>query len=246
MMKKTTILCVAATVALLPELRAQEPVPVSQGAIVTTQTFVNGREISSPRAVINVSGTATANAEPACSNPDCTCGPAPKPCECTPEQMCGPNIAPPAPRKVGDKPGETARSVIPARPTVKLIVNGKEMSPVAPPHRGKPCCKQPVKKVPCAGGCAHAESPMPGYMAPCGKARPFGMPVQEALPPCAHRHGRVIVGGRVAPARPVAAPTTVHSCPPKSAPQAVRVIINGVETIIPLIDEGVNITIKPL
>lgn len=245
-MKKITILCVAATVALLPELRAQEPAPVSQGAIVSTQTFVNGQEITPPRAVINVSGSVTAKPEPACANPGCTCGPAPKPCECTPEQVCGPNAAPSAPSKACDKPVSTAQFVIPARPTMKLIVNGKELSPVAVSHRGKPCSKRPVKKVRRADVCTHAEPPMPGDMAPCGKARPFGMPVQGALPPCAHRHGRMVVSSQAAPARPMAAPTAVHPCAPKSAPQAVRVIINGVETIIPLIDEGVNITIKPL
>lgn len=158
--------------------------------------------------------------KPCCDNPDCTCGPAPKPCECKPGATCGPKTAP--------KPAPATPAAAPAARPVKIvrIPVGKQAS--RPIHRGKPICSKCGKP---------RITPRPGDMPPCGKARPFGTPAHGTTPPCAHRHGKVV--------RPAVAPAP-KPAPAAKAPQTIRVIINGVEAIVPLRPEGVNITIKPL
>lgn len=63
------------------------------------------------------------------------------------------------------------------------------------------------------------------------------------MPPCAKRHGQVVRPAvqvrRIQRATPMTPPAV-------ESPKAVRVIINGVEAIVPVKPEGVNITIKPL
>ena len=71
--------------------------------------------------------------KPFCAQP-CYCGPAPKPCTCTPEQKCGPTVAPDC------QPAEPNTPVLPtpaldAQPAckspvqieAKVIINGKEV-----------------------------------------------------------------------------------------------------------------------
>lgn len=61
---------------------APAPAPAATPAIKSqVRIFINGQEIT---------------AKPYCATP-CNCGPAPKPCTCTPEQKCGPTTAAPTP-----------------------------------------------------------------------------------------------------------------------------------------------------
>lgn len=187
---------------------------------------------------------AAPEAAPCCPNPDCTCGPAPKPCECKPGAVCGAKVAPepaPAPAEEVAQPGPG---------TVRVTVNGKEIKPVVTrvvpavkQRPAKPACPSCGKKVP--------RRPMPGDMPPCGKARPFDTPAYGTPPPCVRTHGRIMpptvkMQGvrRGCPGAPVH--VRRGAVRPGTSPQAVRVIINGVETIVPVVPEGVNITIKPL
>ncbi len=335
-MKKSTILSVMATVAMLPIVAAQEPAPsVPEGVVVTTRAFINGKEVPPAEAEKLMKemrasmrfGFAPGKAEPAapapepapapapepapapapapepapapapepapapapapapeaapcCPNPDCTCGPAPKPCECKPGAVCGPKHAPapepaveevpvaeqkplqepipapavapapaPAPAPAAE-PAPAVKVVKGGEGTVRVIVNGKEIKPVVtrvvPDTKlrpAKPVCPSCGKKVP--------RRPMPGDMPPCGKARPFDTPAYGTTPPCVRMHGKTMnptvrMHGvrRGCPGAPVHVRRSAVR--PGESPQAVRVIINGVETIVPVVPEGVNITIKPL
>ena len=131
---------------------------------------------------------------------------------------------------------------------VRLIVNGKEIKPVATRvvpatklHPAKPAC-------PSCGKTAPVSHPMPGDMPPCGKARPFDTPAYGTTPPCVRSYGKTMNPTvRMHGVRRAGADMPqVRRVQPAASPQAVRVIINGVETIVPVVSEGVNITIKPL
>ena len=92
---------------------------------------------------------ASTEPKPFCAQP-CNCGPAPKPCTCTPDKKCGPSIAPE--QECITKPAEPDTPVLPtpaldampapapasplAKPCeAKVIINGKEvMVPVDARH----------------------------------------------------------------------------------------------------------------
>lgn len=299
-MKKSTILSVMATVAMLPIVAAQEPAPsVPEGVVVTTRAFINGKEVPPAEAQKMMKeirarmpfggepakGTLAApelppvppapapapepaptpapepvpapapEAEPCCSTPDCTCGPAPKPCECKPGAECGPKTAPaPTPAPAADVapccPPPAEEVAKPAPGTMRVIVNGKEIKPVV--TRVVPAVKQrPAKPVCPSCGKKVPRRPMPGDMPPCGKARPFDTPAYGTTPPCVRTHGKIMPPSvRMQGVRRGCPGAPVHvrrgAVRPGTSPQAVRVIINGVETIVPVVPEGVNITIKPL
>ncbi len=225
---------------------AKPTVDLVKGAPGTVRLIVNGKEIKP--VVTRV--VPAPKAAPCCPNPDCTCGPAPKPCECKPGAVCGPKNAPvvvPAPEPPAPVAKPTVDLVKGAPGTVRLIVNGKEVKPVVtrvvpatklrPAQPGCPSCGKMVPR-----------RPMPGDMPPCGKARPFDAPAYGTTPPCVRMHGKTMNPTvRMHGVRRTGADVKMRR-PDKTAtsPQAVRVIINGVETIVPVVSEGVNITIKPL
>ena len=213
-------------------------------------------------------------AAPCCPNPDCTCGPAPKPCECKPGAVCGPKHAPapepaveeapvaeqpplqepipaPAVAPEPEPPAPVAKPTVDlvkgGEGTVRVIVNGKEIKPVV--TRVVPATKlRPAKPVCPSCGKTTPRRPMPGDMPPCGKARPFDAPAYGTTPPCVRMHGKTMNPTVKMHGVRRAAPVHVRRAAvrPGESPQAVRVIINGVETIVPVVPEGVNITIKPL
>ena len=225
------MLSALAAMALLPALAAQEPAPtltpLPQGVMVTTRAFINGRELPAEEAtklIRNVQVRTT------CGNPDCTCGPAPKPCECKPGATCGPKKAPvPPPAPVP----AAGRTDVPAPATVATPTPGGIAISI-PATRIRPAMPKP------------GPSPQPGDMPPCGKARPFDAPMHGTTPPCAHRHGKVMRPGAIDIRKVEPATPTPPTTPATESPKAVRVIINGVEAIVPVVPEGVNITIKPL
>lgn len=181
----------------------------------------------------------------------------------------------PAPAPAAEPVAVKAEVIKPACGKVRLIVNGKEVRPdvvrvvPAPVPGQKPICRpQPVRKAHPARHAAPASAAQPaaaadkpicprcgkvrrvvrpaaGDMPPCGKARPFDAPAYGTTPPCVRRHGQTMNPSvRMHTVRPA---IDIRKAPqPATSPQAVRVIINGVETIVPLKPEGVDITIKPL
>ena len=192
------------------------------------------------------------DAAPCCPNPDCTCGPAPKPCECKPGAVCGPKTAP-AP--AGDKPTcdkptcDKPACTKPATPGVmRVFINGKEVKPAAVPAvRVKPACKAPAPGCTKCGKPAKvrpAKAPRPAVVPPCGRTGFIGEPAPDAAPTIIRRHGQGIKPAvRV---RRIERPAAPAPAPAAESPKAVRVIINGVEAVVPVVPEGVNITIKPL
>lgn len=201
-------------------------------------------------------------ARPCCPNPDCTCGPAPKPCECRPDAVCGPQNAPAPTGQPEVAPAPTKDVAVPPPPGVKII----RLCPARPADcagaactaktagKTKPvaCTRVALPKAPACPKCGKPRvapprpgvvRPAPGDMPPCGKARPFDKPDVGLMPPCAKRHGQVVRPAvqvcRIQRATPMTPPAA-------ESPKAVRVIINGVEAIVPVKPEGVNITIKPL
>ena len=201
-------------------------------------------------------------AKPCCPNPDCTCGPAPKPCECRPGAVCGPQNAPAPTGQPAVAPAPTKDVAVPPPPGVKII----RLCPARPADcagsactaktagKTKPvaCTRVALPKAPACPKCGKPRvapprpgvvRPAPGDMPPCGKARPFDKPDVGLMPPCAKRHGQVVRPAvqvrRIQRATPMTPPAV-------ESPKAVRVIINGVEAIVPVKPEGVNITIKPL
>lgn len=170
------------------------------------------------------------------------------------EPIPAPAVAPapepaPAPTPAAE-PAPAVKVVKGGEGTVSVIVNGKEIKPVVtrvvPATKlrpAKPVCPSCGKKVP--------RRPMPGDMPPCGKARPFDTPAYGTTPPCVRTHGKIMPPSvRMQGVRRGCPGAPVHvrrgAVRPGESPQAVRVIINGVETIVPGVPEGVNITIKPL
>lgn len=269
-MKRETILSAIAAVAMVPVVEAQAPelTPLPEGVILTSSVRVEEGmgELPVPgvMAQVDPSGELTASVAPGCPNPACTCG---SDCSCTPGNVCSSTPPAPAPSvTVVQTPVSPAPAPAPAPEVAPApaVAPAPEVSPapapaaapapvpapVVAPAPGRPgCCKgarsgKKMKRV------RKVVRLMPGDMPPCGKPRPFGAPVPGTVPPCVRRHGKVMPA---APAPTVAMPegscTIVYPAPtsaPAASPQAVRVIINGVETLIPLVDGGVNITIKPL
>ena len=201
-------------------------------------------------------------AKPCCPNPDCTCGPAPKPCECRPDAVCGPQNAPAPTGQPEVAPAPTKDVAVPPPPGVKII----RLCPARPADcagsactaktagKTKPvaCTRVALPKAPACPKCGKPRvapprpgvvRPAPGDMPPCGKARPFDKPDVGLMPPCAKRHGQVVRPAVQVRRIQCATPMTP---PAAESPKAVRVIINGVEAIVPVKPEGVNITIKPL
>ena len=201
-------------------------------------------------------------ARPCCPNPDCTCGPAPKPCECRPDAVCGPQNAPAPTGQPEVAPAPTKDVAVPPPPGVKII----RLCPARPADcagsactaktagKTKPvaCTRVALPKAPACPKCGKPRvapprpgvvRPAPGDMPPCGKARPFDKPDVGLMPPCAKRHGQVVRPAVQVRRIQCATPMTP---PAAESPKAVRVIINGVEAIVPVKPEGVNITIKPL
>ena len=201
-------------------------------------------------------------ARPCCPNPDCTCGPAPKPCECKPDAVCGPQNAPAPTGQPEVAPAPTKDVAVPPPPGVKII----RLCPARPADcagsactaktagKTKPvaCTRVALPKAPACPKCGKPRvapprpgvvRPAPGDMPPCGKARPFDKPDVGLMPPCAKRHGQVVRPAVQVRRIQCATPMTP---PAAESPKAVRVIINGVEAIVPVKPEGVNITIKPL
>ncbi|MBQ2380419.1 MAG: hypothetical protein II295_08540 [Akkermansia sp.] len=242
-MKTHTILTAMATMALLPTVAAQEPAPaltpLPQGVMVSTRAFINGRELPPEEAAKLIR---TVQVRTTCSNPDCTCGPAPKPCECKPGATCGPKTAttpPPAPVPPAGRTDAPAPTVV-ATPTaggVAISIPATKIRPAIkkPTPATCPNCHKPRRA-----------TPQPGDMPPCGKARPFGTPMHGTTPPCAHRHGKIVRPARIDIRKVEPKPTAPAPAPAAESPKAVKVIINGVEAIVPVVPEGVNITIKPL
>lgn len=262
MMKSTTIFNLMATAAMLPIAVAQEPAPapLPEGVMVTTRAFVNGKEIAPEELKKMVKsvivrklsdGSVDLVKSGSCSNPDCTCGPAPKPCECKPGAMCGPKFAPTPAAAPVPPPAPAATPAPETKPdaptgTMRVFLNGQEVKPTVavPAAVIKPAVKVGGPTCSRCGKTRVAPRPVPGDMPPCGKARPFGKPMNGTVPPCAHRHAQVIKPAAVEirrAERPAAVPA-----PKAESPKAVKVIINGVEAIVPVVPEGVNITIKPL
>ena len=258
-MTRTSILSVIAAVAFAPAVVAQAPAPLPEGVTVTTRAFINGKEVTPEEAqklmqgvIVRTLGREVAPAvapapeppkpaEPCCSNPDCTCGPAPKPCECKPGAVCGPQNTPaPTPKPAptaAPAPAGDADTTLP--PGVKII----RLRPARPAEAAKPAepAKSAAPTCPKCGKSRLAPSRSAGEP-PCGKALPFDKPEMTPLPPCTKLHGKVV--------RPAVQVRRIERpAPPSSAvesPKAVKVIINGVEAIVPVKPEGVNITIKPL
>lgn len=181
----------------------------------------------------------------------------------------------PAPAPAAEPVAVPAEKVQPVCAKLRLIVNGKEVKPdvvkvVPVPAPGpQPTCRpQPVRRAhpachaapvnaahpaaaadkptcPRCGKVRRVVRPAAGDMPPCGKARPFDIPAYGTTPPCVRRHGQTMNPAvRMHVVRP--AIEVRKAAQPVTSPQAVRVIINGVETVVPLKPEGVNITIKPL
>ncbi len=320
--------------AALPAVVAQEPAPAPEGVMISTRAFINGKEVApeevqkliKARIVRALAGEAPKDAAPCCPNPDCTCGPAPKPCECKPGAVCGPKTAPeppaapaaepapapapepapapapapapdaapccpnpdctcgPAPKPCECKPGavcgpKTAPAPAGDKPTcdkpkcakpacgkpactkpatpgvMRVFINGKEVKPAAVPAvRVKPGCKAPAPgckaPAPICTKCGKpakvrpAKAPRPVVVPPCGRTTFIGEPAPDAAPTIIRRHGQVIKPAvRV---RRIERPAAPAPAPAAESPKAVRVIINGVEAVVPVKPEGVNITIKPL
>lgn len=237
---------------------APKPCECKPGAVCAPKTATEPTPEPPPAPEPEPAPAVAPEAAPCCPNPDCTCGPAPKPCECKPGAVCGAKVAAepaaePAPEPAAEPapaPEPAVEVVKPAAGTVRVIVNGREIKPVLTRvvpatklHPAKPACPSCGKKVP--------RRPMPGDMPPCGKARPFDTPAYGTTPPCVRTHGKIMPPSvRMQGVRRGCPGAPIHvrrgAVRPGTSPQAVRVIINGVETIVPVVPEGVNITIKPL
>lgn len=235
--------------AAVPAVVAQEPAPAPapEGVMISTRAFINGKEVSPAKAremlrasiVRSLAGEAPASEAPCCPNPDCSCNP----CACTPGAVCAeapeptpsPEPAPaPAPEATPAPAPEAAPGSVPA---VRVVPACRAPRPV-------PTCTKCGKPVaPRRAGARKGGQPVD--MPPCGKPRAFGEPEPGAMPPCVRRHGQVMRPSvRIFRVEPPAAPSA--PAPVAESPKAVRVIINGVEAIVPITPEGVNITIKPL
>ena len=116
--------------------------PACEPPEVSMKVFVNGQEVDVPMPkrvhVVHCSAANKADRpKPFCGQP-CNCGPAPKPCTCTPDNKCGPTNTPACDTKPAEPdtpvlptPALPAAEEKPACPVqnaaVKVIVNGKEV-----------------------------------------------------------------------------------------------------------------------
>ncbi len=248
-----------AAVAMFSVAAAQEPAPqptTPEGVVVTTRAFINGKEV--PPAEFNEEIKKMRQSFAKAVLPHF--GTAPELHPLPPESVpaAGPTEIAPAPAAEPEVKAE------PRDGGVRVYVNGKEVQPhvmkveAAPVPGAKPYYHaRPVRKArPAAMAgkvmCSHCgkvrreRGVVSGPVLPRGEARPFDMPIHDSTPPCMRRHGRTMYPavdmneGR----RPSVDLRKVQA--PATSPQAVRVIINGVETVVPIKPEGVNITIKPL
>lgn len=109
---------------------------------VSMKVFINGQEVDVPmpkrvHVVRRSKGGKAGTPKPFCGQP-CNCGPAPKPCTCTPDNKCGPTNTPACDTKPAEPdtpvlptPALPATEEKPACPVqnaaVKVIINGKEV-----------------------------------------------------------------------------------------------------------------------
>lgn len=221
-MKKAILLSILAAATAVAEPQQAPPAPAPEGAAVTTSTrvFINGREVTPAAPVPQDGETARAEGE---------------------LRISSAVFAP------GQAPRVRARSF--------RLVTGEDgctrVVEVTPPE------PQPAPEA--------AEAPSPEAQGEvcrrCGRnhARPVRIirRERETRPACAARPVRSARPARAArPLPPPPAPDAASLPPapqpeaaapaPAPAPQAIKVIINGTETVVPLSPDGVNITIKPL
>lgn len=232
-MKKTTILSVIAAAAMVPVAVAQEPAPTPPAPETATPTFriskrvfVNGEEVFSEDAEEKMKSLGFMLAQKLLAAKVSTTEATPAPAaEAAPAPSESPEAKPEQPQ------------------TVRVVRNGHIVATPATdvPAATCPNCAAPKK-----------EAPRPRVQhrrhhhaaAPSNRPRYYGQPGVEAMPPCAKRHGRVIRQVSVyQPAAAKPAPTQPENAP---EPKAVKVIINGVEAIVPWGPDGLNFTVKPL
>lgn len=185
--------------------------------------------------------------------------PAPEP---APEPAVTPAPAPAVAPPPAEPTAVPAARIEPAEGGVRLIVNGREVKPHTvkvlrvpapgprPAGQARPACQArsaAAAKTTCpqCGKVRPVVRPAVGAVPPCGKARLDDNPAYGTTPPCVRRHGQTM--NPVVHMREARPAVDLRKGPqPVSSPQAVRVIINGVETVMPVLPEGVNITIKSL
>ncbi len=247
-----------AAVAMFSVAAAQEPAPlptVPEGVVVTTRAFINGKEV--PPAEFNEEIKKVRQSFNKAVQEHFGAAPELHPAPSAAVPVAEPTQVSPPPAAEPEGKAEARESGL------RVYVNGKEvqpkmmkLEPVPVPEPQPHYQARPVRKArPAATAgkvtCSHCgkvrrERRGAGPVIPRGEARPFDMPIHDATPPCMRRHGRTMYPavdmneGR----RPSVDLRKVQA--PATSPQAVRVIINGVETVVPIKPEGVNITIKPL
>lgn len=133
------------TCRFAPEAPVAEA-PACEAPQISMKVSINGQEIDVPvHTRVHAHGvTVTMPEPPACDTPKpfcgqpCNCGPAPKPCTCTPDNKCGPTNTPACDTKPAEPdtpvlptPALPAAEEKPACPVqnaaIKVIVNGKEV-----------------------------------------------------------------------------------------------------------------------
>ncbi len=227
-MKRAILFSILAAAAAVAEPQQAQPAPAPEGAAVTTSTrlFINGREVTPPAQVPQAGETARAEGELRISSAVIAPGQAPQ-------------VRARSFRLVTGEDGTTR--------VVEVTDTEPQPAPEAaeaprPEAQGEVCRRcgrnhaRPVRII-------RRERPV----RPACAARPV-----RAARPVPVRAARPVRVAPVLPPPPAAAPLPPAPQPeaaapvPAPAPQAIKVIINGTETVVPLSPDGVNITIKPL
>lgn len=219
-MKKAILLSILAAATAVAEPQQAQPVPAPEGAAVTTSTrvFINGREVTPPAQVPQAGETARAEGELRISSAVFAPGQAPQV-----RARCF--------RLVTDEDGTTR--------VVEVAPSESQSAPAAPEAAEAP---RPEAQGEVCRRCGRNHARPVRIIRRERQGRPAcaARPVRAARPARAARPVRVVAPVPPAPQPEAAAPA------PAPAPQAIKVIINGTETVVPLSPDGVNITIKPL
>ena len=199
--------------------------PACKAPQVSMKVSINGQEIDVPvHTRVHAHGvTVTMPEPPACGMPKpfcgqpCNCGPAPKPCTCTPDNKCGPTNPPATEAPACELP----------EVSMKVFINGQEVDVPMPKRvhvvRHSKGGKAGTPKPFCGQPCNCGPAPKPCNCTPDNKCGPTNTPACDTKP--AEPDTPVLP----TPALPAA--EEKPACPVQNA--AVKVIINGKEVEIP-------------
>ncbi len=229
-MKRAILLSILAAAAAVAEPQQASPAPAPEGSAVTTSTrlFINGREITPAPRTPQAGETTRAEGE---------------------LRISSAVFAP------GQAPRVRARSfrLVTGEDGVTRVVEVTAPEPPPAPEAAETPRPEPQGEVCRRCGRNHVRPVRiirrERDARPACSARPVrtARPVRVVRPVPPAPQPEVVAPVPPAPeAAPVPPAPQPEAAAPAPAPQSIRVIINGTETVVPLSPEGVNITIKPL